>query len=189
MRGQRFTDRPEVAARPSQGWEVGAAGMRITVSATRSASCSYGSPGSLTVRLGWTTSLGAGAAVRGGTALNSALRGRSGEIWTGGELVSPVSSGSPGEAPCRCSRPFPERWAWLRLLPLTWRAAEKVGLSALPKFEMLLSALYAFLVVRRLDGVGFDLSPEGDQEQRLVENQPATWRWKPPIWSGCARTK
>jgi uncharacterized protein len=30
------------------------------------------------------------------------------------------------------------------------------GLSALPKFEMLLSALYAFLVVRRLEGVGFD---------------------------------
>lgn len=40
-----------------------------------------------------------------------------------------------------------------RLLAGAW---PHPGLSALPKFEMLLSALYAFLVVRRLENVGFD---------------------------------
>ncbi len=40
-----------------------------------------------------------------------------------------------------------------RLLAGAW---PHPGLSALPKFEMVLSALYAFLVVRRLEGVGFD---------------------------------
>lgn len=40
-----------------------------------------------------------------------------------------------------------------RLLAGAW---PHPGLSALPKFEMLLSALYAFLVVRRVQDVGFD---------------------------------
>jgi len=40
-----------------------------------------------------------------------------------------------------------------RLLAGAW---PHPGLSALPKFEMVVSALYAFLVVRRLEGVGFD---------------------------------
>lgn len=40
-----------------------------------------------------------------------------------------------------------------RLLAGAW---PHPGLSALPKFEMVLSALYAFLVVRRVEGVGFD---------------------------------
>ncbi|MBZ5521304.1 MAG: CPBP family intramembrane metalloprotease [Acidobacteriia bacterium] len=40
-----------------------------------------------------------------------------------------------------------------------WFAAPFPGLSALPKILLLDAALYAFLVVRGLEGVGFDLRP------------------------------
>lgn len=40
-----------------------------------------------------------------------------------------------------------------------WFAAPFPGLSALPKILLLDAALYAFLVVRNLEGIGFDLRP------------------------------
>lgn len=48
-------------------------------------------------------------------------------------------------------------------LPVEFRwlagAWPQPGLSALPKFLLVITALYAFLVVRRVDGVGFDFRP------------------------------
>lgn len=43
-----------------------------------------------------------------------------------------------------------------RLLSGAW---PQPGLSALPKFLLVVTALYAFLVVRRVEGVGFDFRP------------------------------
>ncbi|HEU5451554.1 MAG TPA: type II CAAX endopeptidase family protein [Terriglobales bacterium] len=48
-------------------------------------------------------------------------------------------------------------------LPVEFRwlagAWPQPGLSALPKFLLVITALYAFLVVRRVEGVGFDFRP------------------------------
>jgi hypothetical protein len=64
--------------------------------------------------------------------------------------------------------PASQKLSWLDALALAvvglpvefrWFAAPFPGLSALPKILLLDAALYAFLVVRGLEGVGFDLRP------------------------------
>jgi hypothetical protein len=66
------------------------------------------------------------------------------------------------------ARPASQKLSWQDVLALAvvglpvelrWFAAPFPGLSALPKILLLDAALYAFLVVRGLEGVGFDLRP------------------------------
>lgn len=115
---------------------------------------------------------------------------------------APAVEATQGLAPTAAPQPTPTPLIEERLVELEWPPRLRLGDSDIIRLSLIPSAGgytittefedhqtdvqdlpithisgYDLSAVARLDGVGFALSPEGDQAQFLPAGQPVTWRW------------